>query len=148
MELTLRRFNAIGERTNGELSINGQFFCWTLEDRVREFGPNGEGKVYGKTAIPQGTYAVALGYSSKFGKTLPRLKYVPFFTGILIHSGNTEENTHGCILVGDKLTSDGKIEAGTSSTAMRRLMMTLEHAAKMQEAVRIVIYNDFGGINA
>lgn len=143
MELTLRRLKQHGERTNGELLMNGVRFCWTLEDQVREFGENGEGKVYGKTAIPQGVYAVALGYSPKFKKTLPRLKDVPFFTGILIHSGNTEENTHGCILVGDDLNPNGTVKAGTSSTAMRRLMMVMEHAQKLKEAVKITIYNDF-----
>lgn len=151
MQLTIRRFAKRGEneeRTNGELLLNGQHFCWTLEDKIRTLGPSGEGKIWGQTAILPGVYPVVLSHSPKFNKTLPRLKDVPFFTGILIHGGNTEEDTHGCILVGDKLNENGTITAGTSSTAIRRLIMTLQHAAELKEGVMLTVYNDFGGNHA
>lgn len=98
MKLTLTRKWLQTTRTIGELSINGRFFCYTLEDRVR---PDGV-KVYGETAIPAGRYKVALTYSNRFKQTMPLLLSVPNFEGIRIHSGNTEAHTHGCILVGAK----------------------------------------------
>ena len=84
------------EYTIGQMYINGQYFCDTIEDVVRE----GQKKIYGKTAIPEGTYKVIMNYSSKFKRVLPLLLSVPSFTGIRIHRGNTAEDTNGCILVG------------------------------------------------
>ena len=81
--------------TIGNLFIDGIWFCNTLEDTVR----TGE-KIPGQTAIPAGTYKVFMGYSPRFGRLLPTLKDVPDFTHILIHPGNDESNTEGCILVG------------------------------------------------
>lgn len=74
--------------------------CHTLEDPVRE---PGAAKVWGDTAIPAGTYKVALRFSNRFQKELPGIQGVPGFEGILIHSGNTKADTHGCILVGTQL---------------------------------------------
>lgn len=101
MELkVIRRYK--GENyTIGSLYIDGKYFCDTLEDPVRDLKVDGTGKEPGKTAIPAGTYSVALGYSPKFRRELPRLQDVPFFSGILIHRGNDAEDTSGCILVGE-----------------------------------------------
>lgn len=88
--------------TIGKLYLNGRYFCDTLEDKYR--GDNLEKtKVKGKTAIPRGTYRGIFNYSPKFKKYLPLLMDVPYFTGIRIHSGNTAEDTEGCILVGENL---------------------------------------------
>lgn len=84
--------------TIGILYINGIKFCNTLEDKVRDLSR--EAKVYGKTAIPAGTYRVENTYSPKYKRKMPQVMNVPFFEGIRIHSGNTEEDTEGCILVG------------------------------------------------
>jgi hypothetical protein len=92
--LTRKWFTNIS--TIGELFIDGEFICFTLEDTVRKYGE----KIYGKTAIPKGLYEIAISYSNKFKKLLPLLLNVPFFTGIRIHSGNKAEDTEGCILVG------------------------------------------------
>lgn len=89
-----RRFKRT-EYTIGRLYIDGAYFCDTLEDRVR----NGE-KVKGKTAIPVGRYNVVKTMSPKYGKILPEIKDVPGFSGVRIHSGNTAEDTEGCILLG------------------------------------------------
>lgn len=95
MNIQLKR-RYIGEGyTIGTLSIDGQYFCDTLEDAVRQV------KVYGKTAIPYGRYNIILNVSPRFGRILPRLIDVPQFDGVLIHRGNTAEDTAGCILVGE-----------------------------------------------
>jgi hypothetical protein len=95
MNIQLKR-RYLGEGyTIGSLSIDGQYFCDTLEDAVRQV------KVYGKTAIPYGRYNIILNVSPRFGRILPRLLDVPQFEGVLIHRGNTAEDTAGCILVGE-----------------------------------------------
>lgn len=95
MNIQLKR-RYLGEGyTIGSLSIDGQYFCDTLEDAVRKV------KVYGKTAIPYGRYNIILNVSPRFGRILPRLIDVPHFDGVLIHRGNTAEDTAGCILVGE-----------------------------------------------
>lgn len=117
MKLTLKRIALKPTYTIGKLYIDGTYFCDTCEDKVRDLNKNGdlndvgEGKVYGKTAIPYGTYKVTLKVQSpKYSKRasydwckgyLPRLLNVPHFEGILIHAGNTAEHSAGCILVGE-----------------------------------------------
>lgn len=90
----------------GELYVNSTFFCNTLEDKVRDINKNGtfdcgEFKISGHTAIPYGEYEVIVNYSPKFKRELPRLLNVPHFEGILIHRGNTNKDSSGCILVGE-----------------------------------------------
>lgn len=96
MKLELIRTFKGTEYTIGKLYVGGIYLCDTIEDTVREDGV----KVYGKTAIPDGTYKVMLTYSNKFKKVLPLLLDVPMFEGIRIHSGNTEDDSLGCIIVG------------------------------------------------
>ena len=105
MRLELVRLYKKPNYTIGKLYIDGEYFCDTLEDAVREV------KIPHQTAIPEGTYRVTLNivspkYSQRksydwCGGRLPRLLNVPNYDGILIHSGNTIEHTSGCILVGE-----------------------------------------------
>ena len=88
------------ERTLGKLYINKEFFCSTIEDKYRDLSK--EKKVYGETCIPFGTYKVIINMSPKYGRLMPRLLDVPHFDGILIHSGNTEQDSAGCIIVGKR----------------------------------------------
>lgn len=96
MELTLARKTLTEKSTIGQLFINGNLFCYTLEDCVRDV------KIPGETAIPYGVYEVITNYSNRFKKVMPLLLNVPGFMGVRIHSGNTAEDTEGCILVGEK----------------------------------------------
>jgi len=98
MKLNLYRhtYNTSGDRNIiGDLFIDDEFFCHTLEDEKR---PDGE-KVYGKTAIADGTYKVSVTMSGRFKRLMPLLLDVPLFKGIRIHGGNTSKDTLGCILV-------------------------------------------------
>lgn len=134
MELTLNRIFLGSSATIGELLINDKHLCDTLEDRVR---PEGE-KVYGKTAIPEGTYEVKLTHSPRFKKILPEILNVPNFSGIRIHTGNSSKDTEGCILVG---TWDGEKEdwVGSSKIAFDELMALLEEATNNKEKVTITV---------
>lgn len=134
MQLKLNRIFKTNTFTIGELYINEKYVTDTLEDRVR---PEGE-KVYGKTAIPEGTYEVKLTHSPRFKKILPEILNVPNFSGIRIHTGNSSKDTEGCILVG---TWDGEKEdrVGSSKIAFDKLMTLLEEATNNKEKVTITV---------
>lgn len=95
MKLLLKRIALRDNYTIGKLYINDKYFCDTLEDAVRDV------KIKHQTAIPKGIYKVILTASPRFKRILPRLLNVPEFTGVLIHRGNTIDDTSGCILVGE-----------------------------------------------
>ena len=106
MKLTLKRIALRSTYTIGRLYVDGNYFCDTLEDTVRDLNKNGkfdngEKKVYGKTAIPYGTYEIKWTYSPRFKKYTPQLMNVPSFEGIRIHSGNSSTDTEGCLLLGE-----------------------------------------------
>lgn len=134
MELTLNRIFLGSSATIGELYIDKKYIADTLEDRVR---PEGE-KVYGKTAIPEGSYQVVLSYSPRFKKILPEILNVPNFTGIRIHCGNSSADSSGCVLVG---TWDGKKEdwISDSKIAFNKLMYLLQEATDKKEPITITI---------
>ena len=106
MKLTLKRIALRSTYTIGRLYVDGNYFCDTLEDTVRDLNKNGkfdngEKKVYAKTAIPYGTYEIKWTYSPRFKKYTPQLINVPSFEGIRIHAGNSSTDTEGCLLLGE-----------------------------------------------
>lgn len=116
MNLLLKRIALKPEYTIGKLYIDGQYFCDTLEDTVRDT------KIAGKTAIPEGTYQVIVNRSPKFKRDLPRLLNVPNFEGILIHRGNTPNDTSGCILVGENKVKGKVINSTKYETLLTSIL--------------------------
>lgn len=107
MKIEVKRVAKRDTYTIGRLYVNGTYYCDTLEDKDRGLTQNTplstikRIKVPNQTAIPIGVYKVIVNKSPKFGRNLPRLLNVPGFDGILIHRGNTDKDTSGCILIGE-----------------------------------------------
>lgn len=141
MNITLNRIAKKAKYTIGKLYINDQYFCDTLEDTDRGLTQSmteqqiGSKKVYGETAIPTGTYRIIISYSNKFKKQMPLLLNVPGFAGIRIHSGNTEKDSLGCILVG-KNKAVGKVLE--SRDTYSKLFSILQEVNK-KETIKITI---------
>ena len=129
MKLTVVRTQFGTDATNGLLFINGIFECYTLEDQYQAV------KVMHETCIPEGTYDIKFrktgGFHAKYTERYKNAHYgmlhiqdVPNFTYILIHTGNTDEHTSGCLIVGEtqqdlEISKDGFI--GSSTTAYKKM---------------------------
>lgn len=134
MKLKVERLWPKKDYTVGRLYVDGKFFCNTLEDKVRNLDK--EEKVPGKTAIPAGVYDVVYNWSPKFGRNLPRLLNVPHFEGILIHPGNSADDSAGCILVGNN-TSVGRLTESRDTSD--RLNVLIEEAQRKKQKITIEI---------
>ena len=93
------------------------YFCDTLEPTWRDYKHGGY-KVKGRSAIPEGRYAVVISWSPKMKQWLPILLGVPNFSGIRIHAGNTADDTQGCILVGKNTKVGAVLESTTTFKAL------------------------------
>jgi len=129
VKLTVVRTQFGTDATNGILLVDGLFECYTLEDQYQAV------KVMHETCIPEGTYDIKFRtvgsfserYKKKYGNAhygMLHLQDVPNFTYILIHAGNTDEHTSGCLIVGETqqdldLSDDGFI--GHSGKAYLKL---------------------------
>lgn len=80
------------------------------------------GKKYAETAIPYGTYKITMGYSPKFKRVLPYLHDVPHFLGILIHSGTTEVDSAGCLIVGKNTVKGKVLESRATSNTLNKIL--------------------------
>jgi hypothetical protein len=109
MDINIQRFDHLTDSTIGHLYLESESECFTLEDERREV------KVMGETRIPEGSYKIKLrtkgGFHNRYKKRFPQfhkgmleLQDVPNFKYILIHCGNTDKDTAGCILVGQKVS--------------------------------------------
>ena len=134
MKVEVNRIFKASNYTIGELSVNNNYICDTLEDKVRADGK----KVYAETAIPTGTYTLVLSYSNRFKKVMPEILNVPNFSGIRIHCGNSSKDTEGCLLVGKW---DGKTEnwISDSKNSYNKLYPLLEEAFNKKENITITI---------
>lgn len=142
MEVKVKRITPIDyPYTIGKMYIDGEYFCDTLEDRVRDLNKNGkfdngEVKVAGETAIPYGRYQVVVTMSPKFKRELPRLLNVPNFDGILIHRGNTDKDSAGCLLLGENKVK-GKVI--NSTPYEQKLVSILKDVQNKGEEIWITI---------
>lgn len=144
MKLRIDRLFLEDEYTEGQMFIDGVYFCDTLEDKTRDYNKDGdldepgEKKVYGETSIPFGTYKVIMSYSHRFKKEMPELLNVTGFDGIRIHAGNTPKDTLGCILVG-RATNEGDGTIIRSREFTAKLYEIINDAIKKGEDVTITI---------
>ena len=131
MRLTLIRIANKPTYCIGKLYIDGEYFCDTLEDVDRGLDDSMDEseilklKVKGQTAIPTGIYQVLLTYSPKYKRIMPLVNNVKGYSGIRIHSGNTHNDTEGCLLVG-KNKEVGKVleSRATYNALFKRLNQT------------------------
>ena len=151
MELILERIAKKKAYTIGRLSILEEvideystgtaerYFCDTLEPTWRDY-EHGAYKVKGKSAIPEGRYAVVVSWSPKFKAWLPILLGGPEFNrkwqGVRIHAGNTVEDTEGCILVGKNKVVGKVVDSGIW---LHRLKQKIVEAKNRGEAVWLTV---------
>ncbi|WP_286983976.1 DUF5675 family protein [Haliea sp.] len=150
MKLEVLRFNSQDDFTSGllfDITNGREFLAYTLEDEYREK------KVKGETRIPSGTYKITLRttggfharYTKKYGdmhKGMLWVRDVPNFEYILIHTGNTDEHTAGCLLVGDT-QKDGF--TGASTSAYKRIYPPIAEVLERGEEVTIT-YIDYDNV--
>lgn len=138
MEIEILRHTFTDKSTIGDLYVDGEFECYTLEDCDREVkgSPIETWKVPGKTAIPRGKYEVIIDMSLRFQKTMPHILDVDGFTGVRIHCGNDDGDTEGCILVGKQKSRDW---VGESRKAYSELYDLIRTALNDKERVEIII---------
>jgi hypothetical protein len=149
MKLTVKRKVRNPNNTIGELFVDGKKFCDTLEDTDRGLDQKmslteiRSKKVAAHTCIPSGTYKVTMKvvspkYSTRAayqfcGGRLPRLLDVPGYEGILIHIGNTDKDTEGCILVGQNDKNKQVINSTVTFKALYdKLMAGKDHTITIQ----------------
>ena len=152
MLIDVFRFASDNDTTLSTISVDGRFSCFGLEDQYRR-GP----KVPGETRIPAGTYAVRLRitgafhgrYSRKFSdihQGMLELVDVPNFKHVLIHVGNEDGDTAGCILTGTSANSDvGRMSVGASALAYKRLYQHVVNDAAVGD-LRISIKDGDRGV--
>ena len=142
MEILVKRVAKRPTYTIGKMFTNGEYFSDTLEDTERGLTQDTplsiikNKKIAGSTAIPTGRYEVIINRSPKFKRNLPRLQNVPGFDGILIHRGNTDKDTAGCILVGENKVV-GKVINSTGYEL--KLVEILTKAQNNKELITITI---------
>lgn len=142
MEIELRRIAKKNNYTIGKVYIDGEYFCDSLEDKDRGLTQDmslteiKNKKVYGKTAIPTGTYTVTWNYSNKFKKNMPLIGNVLGFSGIRIHAGNSEGDSYGCILLGENKVVGRVIN---SRATINKFYPLVEAAYKKKEKINIEI---------
>lgn len=128
MRLKVMRTSCGPTCTIGSLFVDGKLECYTLEDITRPAGV----KVYGKTAIPTGTYNLVVTPSNRFKRDLPLVEKVPGFEGIRIHPGNTAADTEGCILVGKGKAADAVTHSREAFDALfRKIREALDAGEKV-----------------
>ena len=134
MVLTLKRKIFNKASTEGNLFINGKWFCHVIEDATRA-EPGAWApylKIYGKTAIPYGIYPVLATWSTRFKRILTGVFAVPDYEGIRIHNGHNELSSAGCLIVSYKAGSGFVVN---DKAAMNDLCKLIEKTQKNEKIV-------------
>ena len=138
MKLLVERFTSDKDATISAIYLDNIFQCFGLEDEYREE------KVASETRIPAGSYKVGLrttgGFHARYEKKFSdihqgmlHVQDVPGFEYILIHVGNTDENTAGCLLVGTGArAAEGDMSIQSSRVAYKKLYSKVIEAAKQE----------------
>lgn len=141
MNILLKRIAKKETYTIGKLYIDGVYFCDTIEDKDRGLNQTmsindiKKKKIYGETAIPTGSYSLVIDYSNRFKRRMAHILNVPGYEGIRIHTGNTANDSLGCIIVG-KNKAVGKVLE--SKLTYNKLFPILEKAYK-EDKINITI---------
>ena len=142
MELRLERKYRNNNYCIDKLYINGKYFSDVLEDPDRGLTDTmsleeiKKIKIKGNTCIPYGTYNITITYSPRFKKNLPLLNNVKGFDGIRIHSGNTPQDTEGCLLPGFNKVKGQVIDSRVTTD---KLIAQIQQALNKGEKVTIEI---------
>ena len=131
MKLTLQRTLLSEDCTIGELYVENVIECHTLELPTRDGLPG--------SAIPTGIFIVANRFSPKLGRNVPHIDNIPNRSNILIHYGNDEKDTNGCILVGRVWTPANPCWIGESRLAFDALYEKIAAAFSAGDSVTIEI---------
>ena len=135
MKITVDRFVSDNDSTLSRISIDGSHECFGLEDEFREK------KTPAETRIPAGNYKIGVrdegGFHNRYSRIFPEIHRgmlhileVANFTWVLIHCGNTEEDTAGCLLIGASVNAtEGDMSLGNSRAAYRRFYPKVIQAA-------------------
>lgn len=119
--------------TIGDIYFDGEFICSSLEDTIRNV------KVAKHTAIPAGNYELVLRQSPRYKRMMPYILDVPFFEGIMIHWGNSDLSTEGCILTG--LYDPSKPDwIASSRKSFDELYAKIEKSFNDKEKIEVVIH--------
>ena len=141
MEIKVIRNILANDYTVGKLYANDEYICDTIEDKYRKIEKK-EDKIYGLTAIPCGRYPVVLDFSSKYSKMMPHILDVPFFEGIRIHPGNSDEDSLGCIIVGNFVPGVAGGWVADSKITYNKVFAKLKQASDKGERIFITILID------
>lgn len=142
MDLILTRHTFTPYSTIGDLTLGGVHVCHVLEDCDRGLDwtmPSADIeslKVFGRTAIPAGSYVVRVTWSPRFRQMMPILVGVPGYEGVRIHPGNTDADTEGCLLPGVVAGAD-RVER--SRDAYQHVLGLLLGAAAKGDVVTLTI---------
>lgn len=132
MEIMVDRRYKKPNYTIGLLYINGEYWCNTVEDTVRDGGV----KIPKQTAIWAGRYRVLRTYSPKFKKLMPLITGVKGFEGIRIHAGKDANSTEGCLIVGENRIKGGVVN---SAYWFNKIDLAIADAIKRGEDVYITL---------
>jgi len=142
MQIVVERHIFTDTTSSGTLSIDGQYFCETLEDAARAYGV----KVKHKTCLPVGAYQVTITPSVRFERLMLQLYTTATdlscelggirFTGIRVHGGNTHESTSGCPIVAFDRVSPERIKRSAEGPLFERVKVAIHTGERVTWVVR------------